>query len=178
GSASLVSTHVMTLDEPRFRRARGQSYGVDLVRINRAGFRASGLMPRDPAKYLIYGDTIVAPCDGVVVSATDGIDDTPVPEMDREHLAGNHVILECRGVWVLLAHMRKGSVVNPGGTVVSEGEPLGVVGNSGNSAEPHLHIHAQRPGTVAEPLSGEPLPIEVDGRYLVRGDRISWRAPR
>src|SRR5690606_38036386 len=91
GSASLVSTHVMTLDEPRFRRARGQSYGVDLVRINRAGFRASGLMPRDPAKYLIYGDTIVAPCDGVVVSATDGIDDTPVPEMDREHLAGNHV---------------------------------------------------------------------------------------
>ena len=174
GSNVLVSAHVQTLDDSRFRRARGQSYGVDLVRIDAAGLRASGILPRDPAHYAIFGDTIYAPCAGNVIFAIDGFDDLPVPVMDREHLAGNHVLLECGGAWVLLAHMRKGSVQVAEGAHVALGQALGTVGNTGNSSEPHLHIHAQRPGTLAEPLSGEPLPISIGGRYLVRGQRVRW----
>jgi hypothetical protein len=49
---------------------------------------------------------------------------------------------------------------------------LGEVGNSGNSNEPHLHIHAQRPGLVWDPFIGDPLPIRLDGRYPVRNDRV------
>ena len=34
---------------------------------------------------------------------------------------------------------------------------IGLVGNSGNSNEPHLHVHAQRPAAAGhEPLSGDP----------------------
>jgi hypothetical protein len=46
------------------------------------------------------------------------------------------------------------------------------VGNSGNTGEPHLHIHAQRPGPPGAPWSGDPLPIRFDGRFLVRGERV------
>jgi hypothetical protein len=46
------------------------------------------------------------------------------------------------------------------------------VGNSGNTGEPYLHIHAERPGTDAEPMSGEPLTICLGGRFLVRNQRI------
>ena len=52
------------------------------------------------------------------------------------------------------------------------GHVLGRVGNSGNTGEPHLHVHAQRPGSTIAPLSGEPVPIRLGGRYLVRNDRV------
>jgi murein DD-endopeptidase MepM/ murein hydrolase activator NlpD len=45
---------------------------------------------------------------------------------------------------------------------------LGYVGNSGNTDEPHLHIHVQRPGPPSAPLSGEPRSVTFDGRFLVR----------
>jgi hypothetical protein len=47
------------------------------------------------------------------------------------------------------------------------------VGNSGNSDEPHLHIHAQRPGVLWDPFKGDPLPMRFEGRFLVRNDRIT-----
>ena len=176
GSSSLVSAHVMTLrTEPRFRRWRGQSYGVDLVRVEAAGRRARGLLPRDPAAYFIFGDTVLAPCGGRMISSTDGLADLPVPEVDREHMAGNHLILECGGHWILLGHLRRGSVLRRAGDSVETGEPLGQVGNTGNTGEPHLHIHAQRPGTPDMPLGGDPVAVTFGGRYLVRGTRAVWR---
>ena len=39
-------------------------------------------------------------------------------------------------------------------------------------ADPHLHVHARRPGSTTAPLSGEPVPIRLGGRYLVRNDRV------
>jgi hypothetical protein len=35
-----------------------------------------------------------------------------------------------------------------------------------------LHIHAQRPGPPGVPMGGDPLPMRLGGRYLVRGDRV------
>jgi hypothetical protein len=52
---------------------------------------------------------------------------------------------------------------------------VGQVGNSGNSHEPHLHVHAQRPAQRGALLSGDPLPIHFDGRYLARNDRMVVR---
>ena len=49
---------------------------------------------------------------------------------------------------------------------------IGQVGNSGNTSEPHLHIHAQRPAENDAFLSGEPLPIRLNGRFLVRNDLL------
>ncbi|TMZ49982.1 M23 family metallopeptidase, partial [Klebsiella pneumoniae] len=48
------------------------------------------------------------------------------------------------------------------GDVVREGQLLGTVGNSGNTSEPHLHIHAEK--------DGEGVPIRFGGRFLVRNN--------
>ena len=128
-------------------------------------------MPRDPAAYAGFGVPVLAPCNGSVVSVTDGVPDQQVPQRNRGAMAGNHVILECNGVWIVLAHLQRGSVAVRPGESVETGRPIGRLGNSGNSAEPHLHIHAQRPGPPEQPLGGEPLPIRFDGRYPVRNMR-------
>jgi hypothetical protein len=173
GHHQLINAHLATLEGDRFRPYRGQSYGVDLVRVDRLGLRAPGLLPTDPRAYLIFGDRVAAPCAGRVVAAVDGIPDMSPPIPDRSHMAGNHVILDCAGTWVLLGHLERGSVAVGHGELVAIGALLGRVGNSGNSGEPHLHIHAQRPGSDAEPASGEPVPLLLGGRYLFRNARVT-----
>lgn len=93
-------------------------------------------------------------------------------DTDREHMAGNHVILRCAGVDVLLGHLRPGSIGVSVGDRLQTGAVIAEVGNTGNSEEPHLHVHAQTPGTTEAPMAGEPLPVRFDGRYLVRNQRV------
>ncbi len=174
GSVELLNPHLMTLTEDRFRAYRGQSYGVDLLKLGAYGTRASGPLPADPARYTIYGEAVHAPCAGRVVQVQDGAPDMSPPRPDRTRMAGNHLLLDCDGVHVLLAHLQPGSVGARRGEWIPAGAVIGLVGNSGNSNEPHLHIHAQRPApTEHEPLSGDPLPMRFNGRYLVRNDRVT-----
>ncbi len=177
-----TNAHLMTLDAriPKFRDWRGQSYGVDIVKLDALGLRARGVLPADPKAYRIYGARVLAPCAGQVLMAVDGLPDMQVPQVDRAHLAGNHVMLRCADPTVnatvradvLLGHLRPGSVQVRAGARVAVGDWLGSAGNSGNTSEPHLHVHAQRPGPVGTPLGGDPLPILFNGRFPVRGDRI------
>ena len=172
GRHQLINAHLATLKGERFRPWRGQSYGVDIEKIDRYGFRARGILPADPTVYAIFGEPVYAPCAGEVIQAVDGVDEMPPPRMDREHMAGNHVLLKCGAEWILLGHLQKGSVGLGRGDSVQVQDWLGRVGNTGNSGEPHLHIHAQRPGTKEAPLSGEPLPIRFGNLYPVRNARI------
>jgi len=174
GSGFSTNLHLETLDVtvPRYRAWLGQSYGVDIVALDGFGMRARGVQPADLRAYVIYGTHVLAPCAGQVVMAVDGLPDMQVPEMDREHLAGNHVVLRCTGADVMLGHLQPGSVQVRAGAHIAVGDWLGLVGNSGNTGEPHLHIHAQAPGSTEAPLSGDPRPIQFNGRFPVRGHRI------
>ena len=174
GSDINTNAHLMTLNAsaPRFSAWRGQSYGVDIVQLDAFGLRARGVQPADPKAYRIYGARVLAPCAGRVVVAVDGLPDMQVPGVDREHLAGNHVMLRCVEADVLLGHLSPGSVLVRAADAVVTGTWLGSVGNSGTTGEPHLHVHAQRPGPANAPFGGDPLPILFDGRLPVRGDRI------
>ena len=174
GSGFSTNLHLETLGAtvPRYRAWRGQSYGVDIVALDGFGLRARGVQPADPRAYVIYGTHVLAPCAGQVMLAVDGLPDMQVPEVDRDHLAGNHVMLRCAAADVLLGHLQPGSVRVRAGANVAVGDWLASVGNSGNTGEPHLHIHAQGPGLSDAPLGGDPRPIQFSGRFPVRGDRF------
>lgn len=174
GSLELLNPHLMTLTAERFHAYRGQSYAVDLLKLGAFGMRASGVLPSDPARYAIYGDPVYAPCSGTVVQSEDDAPDMPPPQPDRTRMPGNHVLLDCGGAHVLLAHLKPGTLRARPRQFMEAGAFIGLVGNSGNSNEPHLHVHAQRPAAAGhEPLSGDPLPMRVNGRYLVRNDRLT-----
>ena len=180
GSGPSISAHATVLNQTiaRHKLYWGQGHGVDLIAIDRWGFRAAGLLPVEPGLYVIFGRPVIAPCAGEVIAAVDGLPDMQVPRMDHAHLAGNHVILRCAGVHILLGHFRRGSVLVRVGGMLSAGDAIAQVGNSGNTSEPHLHVHAQEPGTADAPFSGAPIPIRIDGRYLVRNDRFVVSNPK
>lgn len=176
GGYSLVTNggHHMTLDQsvPRFKKFFGQSMAIDIVKLDSWSRTTRGLRPADPATYEIFAQPVTAPCQGRIVTTRNDRPDMPVPVMDRSVMLGNHVIMQCGDYHVVLAHFRRGSVLVAPEDSVRTGQKLAEVGNSGNSAQPHLHLHAQLPGTQENPLSGNPVPITLDGRYLVRNDQL------
>ena len=66
----------------RFQAYRGQSYGVDIVKLDEWGFRANGLLPPDPNQHNNYGIPVYAPCAGEVIAALDGLPDMEVQQTD------------------------------------------------------------------------------------------------
>ncbi|MFJ8489107.1 peptidoglycan DD-metalloendopeptidase family protein [Streptomyces sp. NPDC094038] len=107
--------------------------------------------------------------DGRVVSAADGIADQRPGEIRYQPPYGNHVFLDTGREIVKLAHLRPGSVTVAEGDTVRAGQPLGEVGNSGNSGngtEPHLHLHAEREGV------GLDLAFEGMSGRLYRGRTV------
>jgi hypothetical protein len=172
GSNELLNPHLKTATAKRYSAWRGQTHAVDIVAVGTWGSREGTLSPDDPAGFAIFDDRLTSPCSGTVVTAVDGHPDRLEPGTKPATLEGNHVILECGDAWVVLGHLRRGSVCVGPGDLVHRGDPLGRVGNSGRSDEPHLHIHAQTPGSRAAPLGGDPIPVTFDGRYLVRNDRV------
>lgn len=159
---------------------QGQRYALDLVALDDMGRRADGMFPTNTGAYEIYGAPVRSPCDGRVVAAVDGLDDLTPPEADKENLAGNHILVHCKreDVTVLLAHLEKNSLLVKPGKRVKAGLELAAVGNSGNTSEPHLHMHAVR-GEVKEwkkaVFEAEPVPMKFGGRFLVRNDKIVVR---
>ena len=174
GYSILINPHLKTLEREPLRAYRGQSYALDIVKLNRYGLRAQGIWPQDLAGYEIFGEPLYAPCDGEVLFTENRLPDRVPPEHDRQNPAGNFVYLECGASGVLLAHLMQSSVAVAPGDRVREGQQIGRVGNSGYSTEPHLHIHAQR-GGGADFLAADPLPLQVAGRTLVRNSRIDAR---
>ena len=163
GSATSINSHYAD---------RSQRYALDIVALDGLGARAAGLMPKDLPSYFAYDRAVKSPCTGVAIATHDGIDDNKISETNTRDPAGNHIVLACGPARVLLAHLRKGSIAVHGGELVTAGETLGRVGNSGNSSEPHLHMHAYL-GGVMDYNAGEGVPMTFGGRFLVRGSTVT-----
>ena len=146
-----------------------QRYALDIAELDAFGRRAGGIAPAALESYVIYGRETVSPCAGEVTAAIDGIPDNRIGETNRNDVAGNHVVIACEGIDLTLAHFRPGTLAVETGDSVNAGQPLGEVGNSGNSTEPHLHIHAVPSG------GEEGVPLALDGAFLVRNATFEGR---
>ncbi|KAJ53596.1 cell wall endopeptidase [Clostridium tetanomorphum DSM 665] len=100
---------------------------------------------------------------GTVIAAYDDEEDITPNTEEFLSMEGNHVYIKIdeTGTYLLLNHLKKGSVDLKVGDKISEGEFIGKVGNSGSTSEPHLHIHHQRqdPTKTIYPIFAEGLPL-------------------
>ena len=148
-----------------------QRYALDILALDNLGRRAAGFQPKEMEAYVIYGAPVSSPCAGNVVEARDGLPDNAIGATNTEEASGNHVVIACQGLEIVLAHFRPGSVKVAPGDAVTAGQVIGETGNSGNSSEPHLHIHAVREGTGGQG-KGEAIPLTFGGVFPVRNTTI------
>ncbi|MDH3215244.1 MAG: M23 family metallopeptidase [Candidatus Krumholzibacteria bacterium] len=150
-------------------------YALDIVRINRLGNRAKDLWPKKVEQYEIFGDTIYSPSQGVVYHTVNTIHDNVPPRANSRHPLGNHVVVSADDARIIVAHLMQGSILVSPGDTLTTGQPIGRVGNSGYSNEPHLHIQALR-HTADNPTAGdEPVAVRFGGEFLAINDVVSSR---
>ncbi|MGV6818414.1 MAG: M23 family metallopeptidase [Thiotrichales bacterium] len=74
---------------------------------------------------------------------------------------GNYVVIKNSRFFVLLCHMKEGSINVNTGDEVKLGQHIGEVGNSGASIQPHLHIQVMENESIF-PLFGNLVPFLVE----------------
>jgi Peptidase family M23 len=120
--------------------------------------------PHNPASYSIFGKEVLAVADGTVVGTRNDLpEQTPgtyPAGISIDEADGNYVVLDIgNGFFVNYAHMQPGSVRPKLGDKVNRGEVIGLVGNTGNSVAPHLHLHVM---DGPSPLASQGLPYLYD----------------
>ncbi|MBI5970773.1 MAG: M23 family metallopeptidase [Deltaproteobacteria bacterium] len=143
-----------------------ETYALDIVKLGLSGRRAQGVYPERLSYFNIYGEQIFSPCSGRVIKAVDGVFDNPTGEVNAINPAGNHVIISCKGVNVIITHLANNSLYVKTGADVLTGQRLAIIGNSGDSLEPHLHIHAVKASSQAATAEGIAVPITFNGKFL------------
>jgi murein DD-endopeptidase MepM/ murein hydrolase activator NlpD len=107
-----------------------------------------------------YGQAVRSPMAGVVVACENSIPERNPVNIVKDvayakkatrdlidnnapstTITGNYVLIKGEGnVYVLLAHLRPGTVTVRIGQNIAQGETVGRLGHSGNSTMPHLHM--------------------------------------
>jgi hypothetical protein len=130
GRSALTNHHYVTYP--------AESHAIDLVRLGSNGQTHSG---RALSSYAGYGESVYAPADGRIIDVRNSSPDESIGE--KGGLA-NQLVLDIGGDrFVVMAHLKQHSVRVQVGERVRRGQPLAQVGNSGESDEPHLHMHVQ-----------------------------------
>ena len=154
-----------------------QRFAIDWVQLREDGKTWTGDQLKNES-YRCYGADALAVADGVVAGIKDGIPENIPGANSRavpitlETVGGNYVILDLgQGRYAFYAHLQPGSLRVKVGDKVKRGQVVGLVGNSGNSTEPHLHFHI---GNKNAPLASEGLPYLLDS-FEVQGKGWGWK---
>lgn len=150
-----------------------QRHALDLIALPE--LRADSVRAERVEDFASWDRQLVSPVTGRIERAVGDRRDMRLGETDSEVLEGNHLIIRAAaGFYVLLAHLRQGSLLVRAGDEVQAGQPIARVGNSGNTSEPHLHLQVQtRPDLWAS--DNRTLPL----RFIAsQGERAPSRAPR
>jgi murein DD-endopeptidase MepM/ murein hydrolase activator NlpD len=166
-----------TIVQNRHAAVRDQRFAYDFIVVqDDKSYRTNG---HENADYLCFGQPVLAPGAGTIVTVVDGIEDNVPRAMNAGSLGsgilGNHVVIaHGPNEFSFLAHFKNGSTRVQVGAQVEAGDPIGLCGNSGSSTEPHLHYHLQNTAAYAH---GDGLPAHFrnytsNGRFVESGEPI------
>jgi len=159
GDTDLQNYHVYSKD---------QRHAYDLgIAKNNSTHRGTGDSNTD---YYCFGQPILSPANGKVIEAVDGVPDNAPRTLNARAAVGNHVILDCgNGEYLVMAHFKDHTLKVHTGQRVTRGEFIAACGNSGATAEPHLHIQLQNVPTIANAIS---LPLYFE-HFVRDGQKVS-----
>ena len=135
-------------DKARDYRCGGRSYdghdGTD-IRIRNLEIQRQGI-------------EVLAAAPGRVIGARNDMEDVSVKTVGKAAIAGkecgNGVLIEHQGGWqTQYCHMAKGSVRVKVGDQLTTGQPIGLVGLSGDTEFFHLHFTVRQHGKIVDPFA-------------------------
>ena len=162
GTTSPLTGHFKTQVTMNGVTRTPERYAQDYVFIDPATGNASFGDDNIARNYYGYGKELYAVGNGTVVAVRDGMPDIEVlsekPAPTGETAPGNYVILDLGNKkYACYGHMINGSIRVSRGDPVTEGQVLGLLGNTGNSDAPHLHFQVVTDNPVFMGAEGYPV---------------------
>lgn len=123
-----------------------EKFAFDLTQMDESWIETFSGDPKLNESYFAYGDTLYSVASGTVLKVVDGRPENAgnshdLPLKTTDEYAGNYLLIDIGGgCFAVFMHCIPGSLMVKAGDVVSEGQPVALLGNSGNSTEPHLHF--------------------------------------
>ena len=145
------------------KRFLAESFAYDFIQIGANGksFRRDG---RTNSDYFAYGQRVLSAKEGIVVSVRNDIVENVPGEPNTTAPGGNLVIIDHGdNQYGYYGRLKPGSIKVKAGSRIRAGDPIGEVGNSGDSLEPNLHFH------VMNNLD----PTQADGTPVIF---VNWKA--
>lgn len=123
------------------------------------------------------GVEVLAAAPGRVIGVRDGVDDISVRAIGNTAVAGkecgNGTVIEHENGWrTQYCHMAKSSLRVKVGDRVVAGQPIGLVGLSGDTEFPHLHFTVRHLGKIVDPFSYDAPPDSCGGGHSIWADSI------
>ena len=152
-----------------------QRFAIDFVGIDKRGLafkQVKDIHATTYADWFGYGVEVLAVGNGTVVATRDGqaenkpLEGQPEPaSLTLDGLFGNYVVIDLGGGnFAGYAHLKRGSVAVKVGDVVARGQVIGALGQSGNSAAPHLQFQVASAATF-EGSEGVPYAFDTLDSY-------------
>jgi hypothetical protein len=112
-------------------------FATDIVKIDPS---KKSFLPPDNEDYPIFEEEVYCPIAGSVIKVENGIEDNIPYCGNYPYNTGNTVVIKNNDYYFLIGHLKKGSIRVKLGDSVQQNDLIAMVGNSGYSERPHIHM--------------------------------------
>ena len=122
------------------------------------------------------GVQVLAAAPGTVLRLRDGMDDVSIrvtgADAVKDREAGNSVIIDHGDGWeTQYGHLRKGSIIVKSGETVTAGQPIALMGLSGNTEFTHTHFEIRHNGQPVDPYTSTAMGQGCGGVFTLWTER-------
>jgi hypothetical protein len=133
----LMNYHYYSRVHKRNNTNNSMLYATDIVKLKNEGML---FLPRTNEAYPVFNEKMYAPIDGLVIKAENDIPDNKPYSGNYPYNTGNTVVIRKGDLYLLLGHLKQGSIRVKEGDQIQAGDLIGTAGNSGWTERPHLHM--------------------------------------
>jgi len=140
----LMNYHYYSAIHKKNKTNNSMIYATDIVKISND---KNGFLPKSNDRYPIFNEKIFSPLDGEIVKVENSIPDNYTYSGNYPYNTGNTVVIKKDNYYLLLGHLKKDSIRVKEGDLVRRSDFIGLVGNSGWTERPHLHMQLIESGS-------------------------------
>lgn len=137
----LMNYHFHSPVHKQKKTNRSMLFATDIVKL---GGKVKKFLPPENRDYPIFGEDVYCPMAGRVIKIVNDIDDNLPFSGNYPYNTGNTVVIKNDNYYLLLGHLKKGSILVQEGSTVLKNTKIGKSGNSGMSERPHLHFQLMK----------------------------------
>ena len=160
----LMNYHFFSSVHKKNRTSNSMLFATDIVKIADSGRK---FLPAGNEDFAIFGESVISPVSGIVSRVIENIDDNIPWSGGYPYNTGNTVVIQTNNCFLLLGHLRKGSIKVKVGDKVEANDLVGEAGNSGYSERPHLHMQLIE-STIGDYWKGRGVSIQFRKKNLYK----------